>query len=544
MKIEKVFHRNQRRIKVELAYSDENIQLIKQVPGALWSQTMRSWHIPDSEESIRNLKLLFKEGTFQEKGMEVPLHKEPELPAEELQREIEEATNDQLEAGKIEIYQFARKIAVKMARNDDDFRFITSINYCKWNKKDFLWEIPNYKDNLEKLKEYFGSRIGVLTVVEGIDVPKLERTIHKNEVLCLRIKSGRVRIIGEYNAEIAKVVKKIPYYTWDNVNKWWTIPFSEKFMDDIKNCVKKQRLVFLYEEETEPLEKTPRLSVSDSSNYRLCPGEYIEKLNELRYSDNTVRSYKLCFEEFINYYPRHDIDRIDEPMIIAFIRYLVTDRKVSVSYQNVVINAIKFYYERVLGGQRKVYRVDRPITEKTLPVVLSEAEVVKVFKQVDNLKHKAILMLIYSAGLRIGEAIRMKVTDIDSKRNQVHIAQSKGKKDRYTLLSKKMVVVLRNYYTEYKPQLWLFEGVRGEQYSESSIQSILKQAVAKAGIKKRVTSHTLRHSFATHVLESGTDIRYIQSLLGHESSKTTEIYTHITTKGFDQIKNPLDGLDI
>ncbi len=231
-------------------------------------------------------------------------------------------------------------------------------------------------------------------------------------------------------------------------------------------------------------------------------------------------------------------------MIIAFIRYLVTDRKVSVSYQNVVINAIKFYYERVLGGQRKVYRVDRPITEKTLPVVLSEAEVVKVFKQVDNLKHKAILMLIYSAGLRIGEAIRMKVTDIDSKRNQVHIAQSKGKKDRYTLLSKKMVVVLRNYYTEYKPQLWLFEGVRGEQYSESSIQSILKQAVAKAGIKKRVTSHTLRHSFATHVLESGTDIRYIQSLLGHESSKTTEIYTHITTKGFDQIKNPLDGLDI
>ena len=153
-------------------------------------------------------------------------------------------------------------------------------------------------------------------------------------------------------------------------------------------------------------------------------------------------------------------------------------------------------------------------------------------------------MTIYSGGLRISELINLKVKDIDSDRMQIRISQSKGKKDRYTLLSKKTLISLRLYFKEFKPKEWLFEGEGGGQYSDRSIQNILKSAVQKAGIKKRITVHTLRHSFATHLLESGTDLRYIQSLLGHTSSKTTEIYTHITTKGFDQIKNPMDKLEI
>jgi site-specific recombinase XerD len=156
-------------------------------------------------------------------------------------------------------------------------------------------------------------------------------------------------------------------------------------------------------------------------------------------------------------------------------------------------------------------------------------------------------MTIYSAGLRIGEAINLKIKDIDSQRMQIRIEQAKGKKDRYTLLSPKTLDILRHYFKEYHPQKWLFEGqTAGEKYSVRSIQNIFGAAVEKAGIKKDVSVHTLRHSFATHLLENGTDLRYIQSLLGHESSKTTEIYTHVTvtTKGFDQIKSPLDKLDI
>ena len=153
-------------------------------------------------------------------------------------------------------------------------------------------------------------------------------------------------------------------------------------------------------------------------------------------------------------------------------------------------------------------------------------------------------MTIYSGGLRISELINLKVKDIDSDRMQIRIQQSKGKKDRYTLLGTKTLLILRQYFKEYHPKVWLFEGENGGQYTDSSIYQIFKKSLIKANITKKVSIHSLRHSFATHLLENGTDLRYIQSLLGHSSSKTTEIYTHITTKGFDQIKNPLDKLEI
>ena len=212
-------------------------------------------------------------------------------------------------------------------------------------------------------------------------------------------------------------------------------------------------------------------------------------------------------------------------------------------YQNQSINAIKFYYERVLGGKRKIYLVERPKREKVLPVVLNEEEIISTIRQVKNIKHKAIILLIYSSGLRLSELLNLRIRDIDSKRMQVFVSQSKGRKDRYTLLSKKALTVLRQYVKEYKPKEWLFEGEKGQQYSESSVQTIVKDAFRKAGITKRASTHTLRHCFGTHLLETGTDLRYIQALMGHESSKTTEIYTHITTKGFDQIKNPLDNME-
>ena len=192
----------------------------------------------------------------------------------------------------------------------------------------------------------------------------------------------------------------------------------------------------------------------------------------------------------------------------------------------------------------KTYFIDRPKKEKTLPVVLSEEEILLILRSVSNLKHKAILMVIYSAGLRISECINLKIKDIDSNRMQIRVEQSKGKKDRYTLLSTKTLLILRDYFKEYRPKEFLFEGQDGGCYSTRSIQNIFRDAVEKAKINKKVTVHSLRHSFATHLLENGTNLRYIQSLLGHSNSKTTEIYTHVTTKGFEQLKSPLDNLDI
>lgn len=180
---------------------------------------------------------------------------------------------------------------------------------------------------------------------------------------------------------------------------------------------------------------------------------------------------------------------------------------------------------------------------KVLPNVLSKKEVKAILEAHSNVKHKMMLSLIYSCGLRRGELLALKPVHIDSKRNIVLLKNAKGKKDRIAPLSPKILEMLREYYKDYKPAVWLFEGqIKGEQYSEKSLQSVLKQALQKTVIKKPVALHWLRHSYATHLLESGTDLRYIQELLGHSSSKTTEIYTHVSTKSIQQIKSPFDDL--
>lgn len=223
-------------------------------------------------------------------------------------------------------------------------------------------------------------------------------------------------------------------------------------------------------------------------------------------------------------------------------QHLVVDRKVSSSYHNQAINAIKFYYERVLNGDRKIYLLDRPRKEQKLPVVLNQEEVKQLLKCIDNIKHRALVMLVYSSGLRLSEIVGLKIKDLDSVQMQIRVQQGKGKKDRVTILSERVLEILRRYFQQYQPKEWLFEGADGGQYSKRSAQQIVKDAARKAGIKKKISIHTLRHSFGTHLLESGTNLRYIQSLLGHESIKTTEIYTHITLKGFDQLRSPMDDL--
>jgi len=276
---------------------------------------------------------------------------------------------------------------------------------------------------------------------------------------------------------------------------------------------------------------------------RKCPNEYIDKLQVLRYSKSTVNTYVSMFEEFINYYKNIDLISINENDIRAYLLHLV-ERNVSISYQNQAINAIKFYFEIVLGLPNRHYYVERPRKVETLPLVLSVEEVQRLLNTVTNLKHKAILITIYSAGLRVSEVLELKMSDIQSDRMLILVRNSKGNKDRTTLLGKKTLSILREYYLEYKPETYLFEGQNGGKYSSTSVQKILKKALKKANIIKPATIHTLRHSFATHLLEKGTNLRYIQTLLGHSSPKTTEIYTRVSTIDIEHIKNPIDNLDI
>ncbi|WP_117883745.1 site-specific tyrosine recombinase/integron integrase [Aureibaculum luteum] len=273
--------------------------------------------------------------------------------------------------------------------------------------------------------------------------------------------------------------------------------------------------------------------------YRKCPEEYLKKLELKRYANNTVKNYVSCFESFINHYKDSDLLDLNENDIRDYLQKLIKEKK-SNSSINQTINAIKFYYEIVLGMPNRFYTIERPRKEEKLPKVLSKEDVLSVIEQTNNIKHRCIVSLLYSAGLRRSELLNLKVENIDSKRMLIRIEGAKGNKDRYTLLSKTFLKDLRLYYREWKPKIYLFEGPKGNQYSAESVLKIVKRAAKKSGIKMNVTPHVLRHSFATHLLENGTDLRYIQALLGHKNPKTTEIYTHVATNVFLQIKNPLD----
>jgi integrase/recombinase XerD len=458
-------------------------------------------------------------------------------------------TKNSFKETKIEVFE--RRIFLKIPKNETDIAFIRKIQFVHWDKNWFHWVIPNYPGNLTLLKTYFDGRIDSLIEhqSEVLEIKEIDGEIIKKreDVLLIKTKNNRLRIIFGFNQKLLQTIKKIPYHTWDGKNKWWSIPYSDIFKDIIYKQINELGLSIIFKEEVDEkssLTIHKRITPFDISNYKTCPDDFILKLKELRYSLNTEKTYKFALEDYLNYHHTIDIEKLNEGHIQSFLRHLVMERNVSTSYQNQAINAIKFYYERVLGGQRKTYFIDRPKKEKTLPVVLSEEEILLILRSVSNLKHKAILMVIYSAGLRISECINLKIKDIDSNRMQIRVEQSKGKKDRYTLLSTKTLLILRDYFKEYRPKEFLFEGQDGGCYSSRSIQNIFRDAVEKTKIKKKVSVHSLRHSFATHLLENGTNLRYIQSLLGHSNSKTTEIYTHITTKGFEQLKSPLDNLDI
>ena len=214
----------------------------------------------------------------------------------------------------------------------------------------------------------------------------------------------------------------------------------------------------------------------------------------------------------------------------------------SLSYQNQSINAIKFYIENVLNLAKITYDFCRPRRAKTLPKVLSLEEVARLLDHTHNITHKTILSIIYGCGLRISECINLKVEDIDSSNMRVWVRNAKRNKDRFTSLSPTLLKQLRAYYTLYKQKQWLFEGVKEKQYSVSSIRHVFNRSKKKVRVNVPVTVHTLRHPFATHLLDNGTNLRYIQKLLGHSSSKTTEIYTHVSSTNLTNITSPFEML--
>ncbi|MBP7477487.1 MAG: site-specific integrase [Chitinophagales bacterium] len=262
-----------------------------------------------------------------------------------------------------------------------------------------------------------------------------------------------------------------------------------------------------------------------------------------RLSENTIQVYIEALRVFLLFFNEKSVHEMDYNDIIRFNNEYVIANKLSLSYQNQIINAVKKFFQTIEHHKMNFDYVHRPKREKALPNVLSKEEVKLILEAHSNLKHRVMLSLIYSSGLRCGELLALQPQHIDSKRQLILIKKGKGKKDRIVPLSQKILDLLREYYKLFKPKLYLFEGQQaGTPYDARSLQLVLKQALDKVQIKKPVTLHWLRHSYATHLLENGTDLRYIQEILGHSSSKTTEIYTHVSTKSIQKIISPFDTM--
>jgi len=337
---------------------------------------------------------------------------------------------------------------------------------------------------------------------------------------CRKRNEKRIKIEFPYHLGTIQFLKTITGSCWEADGRYWHVPDNS---------------------ENRALLGLPDDSLPDNTLKALS--EFKHWMQSRRYSSNTIIVYLNAVEVFLTFYKDRALAEISNADVIHFNNAYILHKALSSSYQNQVVNGIKLFFKTIQGRALNPELIHRPRGEKTLPNVLSKAEVKAILEAPFNAKHKAMLSLIYACGLRCGELLSLKPEHVDSKRQILIIKQSKGRKDRIVPIGQGIINMLRLYYIAYKPEIYLFEGqLKGTPYDSRSLQMVLKQSLKKAGINKPVTLHWLRHSYATHLLESGTDLRYIQALLGHSSSRTTEIYTHVSTKSIQNIKSPFEDL--
>jgi len=351
-------------------------------------------------------------------------------------------------------------------------------------------------------------------------------------------RARRIKFYIPYRAlEWRNQIKSIRTIHYHKDQKLWSIVNNKEYLQKLKNILGSS---CIYKEEGAAEENFQFSTLSEPNKKRL---EKFEKRIVLTgYSDNTRRIYRVAFAQYLADHNEQDIDAFTKEQIEDYMFCLLEKRKISRSKQNIIINALKFYYEKIMERERSFYKFQRPKSAKVLPNVLSLKAVYKLINTPTNLKHKTILYTLYSGGLRVSEIIKLRIEDVQKENGVLFIKGAKGKKDRITLLADNLLPLLRKYYIEYKPSYWLFEGQDGGQYTSSSIQKVFRSAVKQSGINPWATPHILRHSFATHLMQSGANLRYVQNLLGHSSSKTTEIYTHVISLNNKVVKSPLDEL--
>jgi len=363
----------------------------------------------------------------------------------------------------------------------------------------------------------------------------------KPPIIYLAIKNHRkekqLLLRFDYNTQLIELTKSLKDARWSTSLKAWYLKYTQKNVALVLSLFKGITVV-----DTSKIKEPTQFKRNLNTSQKTLLNNFYLYLKGKRYSSSTIQTYTFFIADFVSFLSKKPLKETTNRDVELFIENVFIERNYSISTQRQFISALKLFIIFCPVTKINDLTLERPKKSRKLPSVLSQEEVIKIVQVTKNLKHRAIIVLLYSSGLRVGEITNLQLRNIDVFRKQLKVEKGKGRKDRFVVLANTFLPLLKNYLTTYAPKVYFIEGPQGTKYSESSIRKFLHKSVQNAGISKKVTPHTLRHSYATHLLENGVGIRHIQELLGHAKPETTMIYTHVAKKDLLDIQSPLDTI--
>ena len=568
--------------------------LMKKIPGARWIPEQKAWVIARHQENYTLLKSLFGAenvavsktgfegfvpGTSGHEPSPAPIHATSSEPKDDgpsniplpdyfarVEASLPAAEKEGPPGDCVTVRYCAEKpdrvFLVVPPQRKDWKAFLNQTPGKWWHSREKMWSVPRNEALFKAFQAFFKDKMVVdretAVILEAPEnaanvtfakrPDKITLHVHPENPAywCLDLPEGMIQ------AQLS-TVKNIHGRRWNTDWYIWEVPatkitkrFIEKYFGELTHWTFNVP-ANLPDKLTSPDShqySTGKYATTPVAKYEAAVVALEQTLMLKRYSNKTIKSYKNCFRQFIRYYDNTKPSQLNRKQINEYVAHLIKKKNISESYQNTILSSIKMFYADVIAQPEKVENLLRPKKPQKMPHYFTTDEIEALLNACVNQKHKCILMLIYSAGLRLGETINLRISDLQPQEGRLFVRGGKGKKDRCTILSPNVWEKVKAYMDVYQPVDYLFEGQTGGRYSERSIQQILTAAKIKSKVNPFGTVHTLRHSFATHLVDSGVALNYVQDLLGHESAKTTEIYAHITRTGWNRIKSPIDSLKI
>ena len=566
--VKKIWHRDAYRIAVFFGYDSEKIRIVKTI-GGKYSKTQSCWYFDYSADAYRELKKHFTDLSIEnpkelQQTPSVTGNSRDLSPIAQSENQLDSllANNPEHKVAVKPLAQQLRLILLdpigkywvfKMNYHYQISKSLLAIKGVYWNgnyKCYMVLRHPKVKEAVEALLEtspFFGE--DYLSKEPNYKGEQIKISAHQEDTSWMEIHIPRIVAIHEK-------LKRFSMVRYSKVNQCYLLPAAPMVYEAVQLQMEPLEVLLLnalpkgyLQAKHLPNKKRLDLSATKQSMLDQVPAEGHEPLTKmlntllaLNYSHSTMRSYASAFIQFLRYFEFKNPESIAHQEIVAYLGSLM-ERGLSASSGHSMVNGLQFYYQQVLQLRGFEFKLPRPKKEKKLPTVLTMDECLRIFQMVDNPKHKLLLLVGYGAGLRVSEIVTLQWQDVLFDEHKIHIKNAKGKKDRMVMLPYSIVQSLKIYKDLYKGKHYVFEGqFAGEPYSTRSVQEVMREALKKSGLEKKATVHTLRHSFATHLLENGTDIRYIQQFLGHSSIKTTTVYTHLTKAAVDKIQSPLDRM--